>query len=49
MRAALRAGRQTAEAKQPPDNPFTGQEPRDRVLAVMWRIGYQAGNPIREE
>lgn len=50
MREALHAGRAAAESRQPHDsNPHAaGETARDRVLAVMWRKGYQAANPIPE-
>lgn len=51
MRAALRAGRRAAEAGKPPANPYNGtaDTARERMLARMWRIGYQAGNPVQLE
>jgi len=47
MREALHAGRAAAESKQEPGNPYAaGETARERVLAVMWRKGYSAGNPV---
>ncbi|MEU5847446.1 hypothetical protein [Saccharopolyspora shandongensis] len=49
MREALDAGRAAAENRQPPKaNPYRGDADtaRERVLARMWRQGYQAGNPM---
>lgn len=49
-RAALHAGKAAAERGDRSDTiPFDGhsREPAQRVQAKMWRIGYQAGNPVR--
>lgn len=49
MRQALHAGRDAARAGESwRSNPHSGtaDNPRERVLAVMWMQGYGLGNPV---
>lgn len=47
-RAALAAGKAAAESGKPSKNPHDGNspDPAERVQAKLWRVGYQAGNPM---
>lgn len=46
--AALRDGRDTAQARAPRANPWRHDSPSavDRALAAAWARGYRAGNPV---